>query len=158
MPTARCVKANRDEEQRCHPPHTGLRRPRWKQPTIHLQKEQEIINKSVKIRLIPHSDLSRLIFELVRKLYQLTFLGILCVTASQKTTQANVKCNPETREEPGQHDAAADFSLDRHSLFHRPECFPLTPPKRIYVHNLHVQHSNSVRCRWAESAAPPLSV
>lgn len=68
-----------------------------------------------------------------RKLYQLTFLGILCVTASQKTAQADVKCNPEARDGPGQHDAATYFSLDRKSLFHRPVCFPLTTPKRIYV-------------------------
>lgn len=139
MPTLRQQLRVRKSEQRCHPLHAGSQRARRRRATTHPRKtvennpENNHISQNKKEACCARTCVPEDLRSETRKLYQLTFLGILCVTASQKTTQADVKCNPEARDGPGQHDAAAYFSLDRKSLVHRPVCFPLTTPKRIYV-------------------------
>lgn len=43
------------------------------------------------------------------KLSELTFLSILCVPAAHVAAQAQANSNPETRDGPGEHGAAADL-------------------------------------------------
>lgn len=52
------------------------------------------------------------------KLWELTFLRVLCFSAVYMTAQIKTKYNPQTRGGPGEHGAAADFFLLFFSSFY----------------------------------------